>query len=218
MNRASGNILMYVLIAVVLFGALSFVLTRQLDDESPVGSVAEGKARLRGEELINYATSMRTAIEQMRVMQNVLPTELSFLKPTDTGYATPPNNGKVYHPAGGGLNVFNATDETFEPGSAKRGWVAQQGTNVQWTSSSASDVIFTFLDVATDACKAINYRLYKDDTIPTTTINASVMLINGGGDDGDFTLASCPSCNQRVSFCVKDSAGANVFYNVVLAR
>lgn len=217
-SRQSGNILLYVLIAVVLFGMLSFMLTKQSSDDGAAGSVAEGKSRFRGEDLMNYATNMRAAIEQMIVMQNVLPTELSFVRPGESGYDNAPHIAKVYHPVGGGVSQFNAKDEIFEPGSAKRGWVAQQGTNVQWTQTSSSDVILTFLDIESKACSEINKRLYKDSSIPTTTIDASAVFINGGGDDADFTISACPSCNGRNSYCIKDSGGNNVFYNIVLAR
>jgi hypothetical protein len=124
----------------------------------------------------------------------------------------------VYHPGGGGMNAFNASDEMFASGSAKRGWVAQTGTNVEWTQTSGSDVIFTFLDVAPKICAAINERLFKDETIPTTTIDASKIFINGGGDDADFATALCPACENKTSMCVQDGDGSYAFYTVVLAR
>ncbi|MBU6234213.1 MAG: hypothetical protein KGQ41_00060 [Alphaproteobacteria bacterium] len=217
-SRESGNVLLYVLIAVVLFGLLSFAMTKQNGDDSMAGSVAEGKARFRGEDLLNYATNIRTAIEQMVVMQNVLPTEVNFIKPSDANYNTAPHTAKVFHPVGGGINVMNPADEAYQSGSAKRGWVVQQGTNVVWTQTAASDIILTFLDIDSKACGEINRRLYKDATIPTTTVNTEAAFVNGGGNDADFLTADCPSCNQRNSFCIKDSAGAYVFYNIVYAR
>lgn len=218
MKSQSGNVLLYVLIAVVLFAALSFLLSRQQDSDSVVGSLDEGKARLRAEDLINYGTTMRTAIENMVVMQNVLPTELNFVKPGETGYDTAPHTAKPFHPVGGGITQFSNKDEYFTSGSAKRGWVVQQGTNVAWTQSTQSDVILTFLDVEESVCREINKRLYKSTAIPTTTTVTSVAFVNGGGDDADFTTTDCPTCNQRSSFCIKDSTGVNAFYNVVLAR
>lgn len=218
MKSQSGNILLYVLIAIVLFAALSFLLSRQQDSDSVVGSLDEGKARLRAEDLMNYATTMRTAIENMVVMQNVLPTELNFVKPGAVGYDTAPHTAKPYHPVGGGISQFSNKDEYFLSGSAKRGWVVQQGTNVAWTQTSGSDVVFTFLDVEESVCREINKRLYKNTSIPTTTVNTSAVFINGGGDDADFTTTDCPTCNQRTSFCIKDNAGVNAFYTVVLAR
>lgn len=219
MKSTSGNVLVYVLLAVVLFGALSFTLTKQLGSGSGMtGTLDTNKARLRAEELINYATAARSTVEQMRTMSNLLPNEFSFVKQGDAGYDTAPHKAKVYHPVGGGLNVFTPTPEMFASGSDERGWVAQVGTNVDFTQTTGSDIIFTFLDVNPAVCKAINERLFKDTAIPTTTLDASKVFINGGGDDDDFETSDCSSCTQRTSYCVIDSDGNNAFYNVILAR
>ena len=209
---------MYVLIGVVLFAALSFVLMRQSETGGGESRLSDDKAKLVADQLIAYATTTKAAVEQMRVMQNVLPTEFDFTKPDEAGFGTAPYTAKVFHPAGGGINLFNATDDMFASGSAKRGWVAQTGTNVEWSTSTASDIILSFVDVATPVCKAINQRLYKESSVPASTVSTPVVSIHGGGDDGDFALSDCPSCNQRVSYCIKDTDGVNVFYNLILVR
>ncbi|MCB1538035.1 MAG: hypothetical protein H6865_03500 [Rhodospirillales bacterium] len=215
----SGNVLIYVLIAVVLFAALSFALTRQLGGSNGMtGTLDDNRARLKAEELINYATGVRSAAEQMRTMGNVLPDEFSFVKQGDSGYATPPNRGKIYHPGGGGITPYVPDDDVFAEGSAKRGWSGQVGTNVEWTASAGSDVILTFVDVAPKICKAINARLYKDDAIPVSTLDPSKVFINGGGDDADFTTAGCAACKDKVSYCVQGADGSYDFYNVIVAR
>jgi len=218
MNKTSGNVLIYVLLAIVLFAALSFVLTKQLGKSGSTGRLDDDRAGLRAEELIQYATGVRSTIEQMRSLGNVLPTELSFVKQGETGYATGSNAAKVYHPGGGGLNVFTPGPELFVSTSAKRGWNHQMGTNVDWTSTSASDVIYSFVDVDPAICAAINKRLYKDTAIPVVDKTASALFINGDADDEDFLDADCDDCDGRVSLCVEDSAGVNVFYNLVVSR
>jgi len=215
-SKQSGNVLIYVLIAVVLLAALTFAMTRQDSGTSGSGGLTDDKADLKAGELIQYATAARSTVEQMQTMSNVLPTELSFAKQGDAAYTTGSNTPKVYHPGGGGLEVFVPEAELFSGGA--RGWTAQQGTNVTWTPSTASDVIFTFLDVNPKICAAINDRLYKDKTIPTITLAATAVFVNGGGDDVDFTTASCASCEGKPSYCVKDSAGAYAFYNVIVSR
>lgn len=214
----SGSILIYVLMAVALFGMLTFAMTRQMNSGSLGSSIDENRAKLKAEELINYATAARSTIEQMRTMANVLPNEISFLKQGEAGYDTAPHKAKIYHPAGGGLNVFTPTPEMFTDGSATRGWVGQVGTNVEWSKTTDSDVILTFVDVRPEICAAINDRLYKADTVPATTVDSDVAFIGGGGDDGDFATSDCASCNGRNSFCITDTDGANVFYNVIISR
>lgn len=216
-HKSSGNILIYVLIAVVLFAALSFALTKQLGNGGMTGTLDTNKARLRAEEMINYATAIHATVEQMNTMSNVLPNEFNFVKQGEANYATPPQTAKVFHPAGGGMNMFNATEEMYAPGSAKRGWVAQTGTNVEWTKTPGSDVIYTFLDVNPAVCAAINERLFKNTNIPVTTLAPEDVFIHGG-TDGDFTTAACSDCVEKTSMCVQASDGTDAFYNVILAR
>lgn len=216
--RQAGSVLIYVLMAVALLGLLTFMITRQMNDGTISGSVSGSKAKLKGEELITYATAAKSTVEQMTTMSNVLPNEFSFVKQADADYATGTNKGKVYHPAGGGLNEFVPAPEMFAVNTAQRGWVGQVGTNVEWSATSGSDVIFSFLDVNTEVCKAINERLFKDSTIPTTTLDTVKVFVNGGGDDTDFLTADCSACNGRAAMCVKDKDGVNVFYNVLISR
>ena len=161
---------------------------------------------------------MRSTVEQLRVMQNVLPEQISFLKPGDTGFDTAPHLAKVFHPAGGGLNLFSSRDPLFASGSAQRGWVVQQGTNVEWSHTSASDIIYTMLDVHPLICAAINQRITGSDAIPTSTVNPDEIFINGGGDDADFAVSDCSACNEKYSLCIQDNDGNYAFYNIVLSR
>jgi len=218
MRPQSGNVLLYVLIAILLLAGLTVMLMRSGGENGAGGRLTDDRAALRAGELIDYATAARSTVEQMRTLQNVLSTEFSFVKPGDAAYGTGTNTAQVFHPAGGGLNIFTDSPELFATTSSTRGWVSQQGTNVQWTPSTGSDILYTFVDLPEKICQAINDRLYKDKTVPTMTITAAEAFINGGSDDVDLTSTNCAGCNGKVSMCVKDSAGAYAFYNVVLSR
>ena len=210
--------MIYVLMAVALFSALTFMVSRQMNIGSLGGTLTTEKAKLRSQELITYATAAKSTVEQQRTMLNVLPNEFNFVKQGEAGYDTAPHNGKVYHPAGGGLNVFVPSPEMFADGSAARGWVSQVGTNVEWSSTTGSDVIFSFVDVNDAVCSAINERMYKETAIPVTTITPATVFINGGGDDVDFEVADCTACNGRNAMCIETASGVNVFYNILISR
>lgn len=218
MKSSSGNILLYVLLAVALFGALSFSLTKQLGTGGAASSLTEEQAKLKAESLMNYATGAKSVVEQMHTMQNILPDEFDFIKFGDANYDDPPHRAKVYHPVGGGLTDYKPDDDIFAPGTAKRGWVGQVGKNVEWSPTLTNDVIFTFLDVDTAVCKSINKRLYKDETIPVTTLVYEKTFIHGGGDDIDFVKSECAACNNKLAMCVTDANGVNAFYNIVLSK
>jgi len=213
----TGSILIYVLIATALFGMVTFALTRQMNSSGASSTLDSSRARLKAEELITYATAARSTAEQMRTLANVLPNEFSFVMQGEAGYDTGDHTGKIFHPAGGGLNVFVPSDELFVEGSAKRGWVGQVGTNVEWSQTAGSDVILSFLDVRPEVCAAINERILKDNVVDTTTLTSEAVFI-GGGVDADFEISDCASCNGRNSYCITDDAGANVFYSVIISR
>jgi hypothetical protein len=217
MKSTSGNVLLYVLLGVLLFGALSFSLTKQMGGGG-MGTLNDKQAQLKAEELIAYATGAKSTLEQMHTMGNVLADDFSFLKPNDAGFGTSPHTAKVYHPAGGGLSLFTGADDLYKAGSAKRGWVWQKGKNVEWTPSAKHDVILTFLDVAAPICAAINERIYKSPDVPATTVNTGATFLNGGGDDADFNISSCASCEGKVSYCITDAAGDNAFYTLMIAE
>ncbi len=213
----AGNVLIYVLIGVALFGMLSFAMTRQIGNGGMSGNLDANRAKLNAEELINYATAVRSVAEQMRVMGNVLPNEFSFVKPGETGYDSGVHRTQIYHPAGGGANVYTPPADMFAGATPQRGWVGMVGTNVDWTSTSGGDVLFTFLDVNPRICAAINERIYKNDSIPQLSADPSAVFQGGGGDDSDFLAADCPSCNGRSSLCVETNDGY-AFYNIIQAR
>jgi len=219
MKARSGNVLMYVMIAILLFAALSFALMRSGGGDAGIaGGMGDERAALKGGELIAHAMAARSAVEQMRVLSNVQPSEFDFVKPGGTGFDTPPHTGKVFHPVGGGLSAFVDSPELFANGASGRGWVAQQGTNVEWSATGASDIIYTFVDTSRQICAAINQKLYKSSAIPVLSLTSSAAFVNGGADDAAITSASCTDCVGKPSLCVEDSAGAYAFYTIVLSR
>ena len=219
MKTQSGNVLLYVMIAILLFEALSFAMMRSGGSDAGIGGrVSDDRAAIKAQELIGYATSARTTIEQMSTMSNVLPGEFDFVKPGAAGYDTGGNLAKVFHPGGGGLSAFVDSPELYANGVSGRGWVSQQGTNVQWTPTAASDIIFSFVDVDAKICAAINQKLFRDSTIPSMSESSNAVFVNGGGDDANFTSGACGDCVGKPAACVQDSDGAYAFYTVVLGR
>ena len=83
-----GNALVYVLIAIALFAALSFTLGRQTDT-SEAGALSEQKAELYATQLISYAAQVRSAVDQMLFTAASDIDDLDFAAPTvavvDTG-------------------------------------------------------------------------------------------------------------------------------------
>lgn len=216
-KHQSGNVLIYVLVAIVLFGAITMTFTRQMGQTGVSARLSEDQAGLHATELVQYATAVKNGVEQMMSLSHVQPNMLDFVKPGEAGYDTPPHGNKVHHPIGGGITPFLDNADLYASGSARRGWQVQNATNVSWTYTNGTDVILSFVDVDPQVCAAINQRLYKDPTIPVYSgLVENVFMM--GGTNSDFTGSNCTGCAGRANMCVQDTNGVNVFYNVIVTR
>ncbi len=240
-NRQSGNALIYVLIAIALFASLSFVLGRQTDT-SETGVVSEEQAELYASQLISYSAQAKSSVDQMRAT-GAYPEDLYFFLPGDTGFddgATYKDIHKIFHPAGGGLSMKNLPsairkdDDTSEPGPAP-GWYMGRFNNVEWTGSTANDVILVAYKITRPVCEAINEKITGSKTIPKLTGKARDFFIydaastpphefsTGGdhtGSNADFAAtgspAPCGDCDGMPSLCVSnDTEKIFAFYNII---
>lgn len=222
MRFEKGNALLYVLIGVGLFAMLSYTLSRNVD----VGSttISAEQVDLKANELINHAQQVSQAIQQM-LMTGSRIEDIDFVLPTDAAFNTPPNLNKIFHPSGGGINVFNGQDlelysvpNPFGPGIG--GWQSMTATNVEWTPTSAVDIIYTFGKVAPEICSKINKILIGDPTIPGTTVGWSNTFVEGAGSNNNFVKADCATCDGKYNYCIQQTAYPNnyMFYNIVASQ
>lgn len=104
MMKQSGNVLFLILIAVVLFAALSYAVTQS---SRGGGNANSETTKLKIAEMMNYVTSLRTALLRMSV-KGVDDSEFCFDAPQwgHTGYnfaACADNANNVFHSSGGGV-------------------------------------------------------------------------------------------------------------------
>lgn len=211
-----GNVLIYVLIAIALFGALSFTLSRQTRN-SGTEDLDEAKAELYAMQLITYATQAKSVIDQMIFTGSDID-ELDFTLPSEASFNTAPHIHKVFHPQGGGLTLAtipkNAIHEISTGNGAK--WYLGRFNNVEWSKTSATDVILTAHQIDEKVCAAINNKITGFSTIPLLTSEISKSLIETSSNS-DLTAASCAACDGYVTLCVGNSAGSAYSFYTVLA-
>lgn len=220
LRRIAGNALFYVLMGVVLFAALSYTVMQQNDGSGAAQQISEQKAEIYASHLISHANAVKNAIELMLQNGSTID-DIDFVRPDEAGYDTAPHIHKVFHPGGGGITPMVVKDEYFAPASAERGWDFQTATNVEWTASTQTDVIYSFIDIEESICQQVNEKLIGDNTIETLTSDTLTQLFRetSGGND-NFEDADCPNCVGKTSFCVEHSsiAGDYAFYTIVAAR
>ena len=102
-TNQNGNIFVYILIAVGLFGALMFTISKSSSQNDAVGELAEGESKIVAGEIIAYAASATNALSQMQQTGSTV-SMVDFMLPADDDFEDAPTVYKFFHPDGGGLN------------------------------------------------------------------------------------------------------------------
>ncbi|MAE52103.1 MAG: hypothetical protein CMH27_09865 [Micavibrio sp.] len=214
-----GNALLYVLIAIALFAALSFTLSRN-SDNTEAGSLTEDRAKLYASQLTSYAAQAKSAVDQM-LFQGAQIDQLDFTLPSEATFNTAPTIYKVYHPDGGGLIPAqipeNATNEISTTPPA--GWYMGRFNNVEWTPGTDQDVILTAYQITKPVCESINVMITGDPAIPKITSGDMSDYLVPDAPNTDLTSTECAGCNEYSSLCVSNNAeSAYSFYNIIAAQ
>lgn len=218
-----GNALVYVLIAIALFAALSFTLARQ-SDTGEGGTLSDEKAELYATQLISYAAQVKSVIDQMMFSGTDID-DLDFLDPSEGTF----NDGtqldranRVYHPEGGGLIKGNIPDEAVSLLSTviRPGWYLSRFSNVEWTKTTADDVILTAYQIKKSVCEKINLKITGSTDIPTLNVTIADILIDSAINSDFLTdpdnAPNCSECHEMPSLCVQNQTqNAYAFYTVI---
>lgn len=216
-----GNAMVYVLIIVALFGALSFVLARQTDT-SESGVISEEKAEIYAGMILQSSMQLKQSVDQMLWTGSTINfvsganTELSFTTPGDgAAYTNPPHAHKVFHPQGGNMILPRLPDDaTNEVVSAPiPRWYIGSVNNIEWTPSTADDVVLTAYQLNQAVCERLNEKLIGSTNIPVIAVPAPERLIYGSASD--FAAADCAACDEQPALCIEDSDGAYSFYSLI---
>ncbi len=229
-NQERGNALIYVLIAIVLFAALSLTLGRQTDT-SESGGLNDDRARLYASQLISYAAQAKSSVDQMLFSGTDI-NDLDFALPGSATYDTGTSANKikrVYHPDGGGLNASPLPKDsvTYTGNDPVASWYMGRFNNIEWTKTSATDVILVAYGIDKTVCEKINETVNGSATIPAMTDSIRDVMIDDvyhSGTNGDLLTDPagtpvCAACHKVSSLCVEDSGGGIYgFYTVIESR
>ncbi len=214
---SSGNALLYVLIAIALFGALSFTISRQ-SRNSESGTLDEAKVELYATQILSYARQVQSVIDQMTITGSSM-SEFDFVRPGEAGFATAPHIHKVYHPQGGGLSPANLPAGTTQDNAEQTpGWYLGVFNTVEWTDSTGTDMILTAHNLSAAICASINNKITGSSTIPALVGDGEDYLLDTSTNN-NLTISACGACEGYMSLCVQNAAGTSYsFYNVIADR
>jgi len=206
-----GNAMVYILVALALFGFLTVTLSRQ-NQQADSRTLNKENLNLYVNEIIEYTIAAGQTIDRMLITGSEV-SDLDFTKPNEAGFDAPPHIHKVFHPQGGGLNYQDKPTKPIQ-NTADSVWDFNSNINVEWTPSTENDVILTAYHINKSICERINITITGSSVIPVTNAAHNEYFLNTGTRDLDIT--ECADCEGRPALCVENSASDNYSYYQIL--
>lgn len=117
-NTEQGNVLIIILVAVALFGALIFTFSRS--GSQGVSSINKQEAKIAAQEILNYARLVEGAVDRVR-RNGCSESEISFENAVVAGYSNPNSPGDkschIFDDEGGKVAWSNLPDKFKADGS-----------------------------------------------------------------------------------------------------
>jgi hypothetical protein len=221
-NNENGNVLVYVLIAVGLMAAITFAVSRDGGGQQ-AARMDDTRADLLATELISHVASAEQVIYHMTQWGTDY-SDLKFDLPGTADYNTDVTN-QVYHPQGGGLQVMKNMEKYSMPPwdvGSWQDWTFKNTTNVEWTPTTATDVIYSMGGLSEQICKSINKKLLgTHDVVFAGPISYQASFLGGHASNQDLTATSCPNCVDIKSACIERPSVTPVFrlfYTIIGSR
>lgn len=222
-----GNAMVYILVALALFGILTAVLARR-GAQTDTENLTEEMAQFESAQILAYAQSTQKAVDQM-LMSGTTPDDIDFTTPNDDSFDDGAHIYKLFHPEGGGLTYKSADTKLFDTlGGVASGWYIGMFNNVEWTPTLQQDIMLTAYGIKQPVCEAINEKITGSKDIPAlSSAVMSELLVpptttGHSGSSENLMLANCPAlpaqtCREHNMMCVSDG-GLFGFYTVIEGR
>lgn len=154
-HTQKGNILFLILLAVVLFAALSYAVTSSMRGGGQDG-MSEEAARAAAAQLINAAALVENTV--MRMGLSMPYQNIQYWTGTNTGCAS--NACRVFHPDGGGLSPIVLDNRyKLDPAFAGGNTVEIRPIRINGIGTDKPEIAIAFFGLKPEICRAINKTL-----------------------------------------------------------
>lgn len=238
-RKEKGNVFFYILLAVVLLGALSYAISSSSRHTS-TGTITDGQAKLFAAEIIHIGSQVKDATAKL-LLRGCTDSQISIENDNVSGYANAGAPGDeschVFHVSGGGVqfpvvaeNMNNGTDWLFTGAAVAHQNGGYASTNV----AGNADLVMLLFGVPENVCTQINSRLGIsgipiDDGAYTTTTKFQGSYtadedINGLPEAAQPSPCASPSTTLnlcgRMNGCFREEGGSEryVFMQVLIQR
>jgi hypothetical protein len=225
-STEAGSGLFIILIAIVLFAALTYALSRT---DSAAKGLSEERVRLAASEIIETGNRLAETASRMR-LKGTLPDVISFENGTVAGYANGAcsvDSCKVFAFDGGGLEW-----ETPSPdANAGENWGYTGDVAIENIGSAGADLVALLPNLPLEVCSKINQLIGIHDSATTPPVEASVTAnkFTGAYNGAPLSFTAALLTGQKsgcVQFTAADGtavqgaplAAAYFFYQVLLTN
>lgn len=230
-----GNVFFYIMVAIVLFAALSYAVSQS--NRGSVAAMSEEQARLAATEVLEYASVLSNATAQLR-LRGYKDTGVSYENPVVAGYANAncaDEACKVFSTEGGGVSYKAPPKDWLDTAHAAESgygaWIFSGENEIDQVgtdgSSAANKELIAFLPyVKKSICIEINKKTgvtnpLGDPPREADTIADYTSLFSGTYVHGESLTLPDPDKGKNAG-CFEGGGtpaiGTYHFYQVLMAR
>lgn len=217
----SGNAVIYILIALALLGALTVAITRSNDNAS--SDLSKEQAEIFSTRLSAYSAAVDNVIDQM-IMSGTDVYSIDYTLPSQASFVNGVHSLKLFHPNGGGITQPMPDPAFFDAAltNPKAGWYIGRPGNVEWTPTTARDIVIAAYGLNRGVCEVLNKQITGSATIPVivgTGFPQDYFVLNTGNhsrSNANFLITVCPACEGQSTMCVANT-GSTIFtyYSII---
>lgn len=175
-SAESGNVFFYIMVAIVLFAALSYAVSQS--NRGSVSAMSEEQAKLAATEILEYASVLTNATAQLR-LRGYKDTEISYENAMAPGYANAACTEeacKIFSTEGGGVSYRAPPEEWLDTSRA-----AEAGYGA-WVFSGENEIDRVGTDGAAAANKDLIVFLPYVKKALCIEVNKKTGVTNPAGD------------------------------------
>ena len=225
-KHEDGNVLMLVLLAVVLFGALTYAITSSTSNSSKSSNET---ILISSTQVIQFPTNVGFGISRM-LSSGASIEEIRFNRPKEFDELDYPEIG-IFHPEGGGVSYQSVPEDIMVDGN-KGDWYFNAELEIPYvgiTGSGGNDIIAYLPGIKKSICMKINEEHGMGNSIPKLNADRSSeytqRMYDDGTSDYDIPSGDLPDIDDgagtfdgRPFGCFENADGTFVYYHVVIER
>jgi hypothetical protein len=232
LRKSDGSIIFLILIAIFLFGALTYMYLKSSRTTDYL-ALEEDKAALYASEIVNYANALKEGVNRMKLLHGVDAYQIDYYANAEN-YVLGNNNAnctsnkcRLFHPEGGAVKPRIIDKEFYDLTTDIEETNVFQKTSfwsvaIEGVGTDADDIVLTLFGIHPEICKNINKKF--SDIEPSVMLPqiayGSWIRLHGNINqfpDSTYTINDALYAGHK-TFCVGHSNHNQVFVHVLVER